>query len=256
MTTWNDTQYLEFGDERTRAAGELLSRVPLSTVERVVDLGCGPGNSTALLRARWPEANLVGVDNSAEMLRRARADWPAIEWIHADVAQWRPEKPVDLVFANAVLHWLPDHATLLAALFESVRPGGALAVQMPHNFQEPSHRLMRQIPGPWSRRIERVSALAPLSSPAFYYDLLAAQSSHIDIWETRYEHVMADGAAIVEWVRGAGLRPYLDALTDDGERAAYLRAYAEAVDAAYPRRIDGKRLFSFPRLFIVAVRRT
>jgi trans-aconitate 2-methyltransferase len=256
MTAWNDAQYLKFGDERTRAARELLARVPVSVAERVVDLGCGPGNSTVLLRERWPSAHVVGVDNSPEMLRRARADAPDIEWIEGDAADWRPSTPVDVLFANAVLHWLPDHATLVPALLESVRPGGALAIQMPHNFEEPSHKLMRELPGPWAERTKRVSALTPAGSPSFYYDLLTTRSSHVDIWETRYEHVMTDGDAIVEWVKGTGLRPYLDALTDGAERAAFLRAYKEGIEGAYPQRLDGKRLFSFPRLFIVAVRRT
>jgi trans-aconitate 2-methyltransferase len=263
VTIWNDAQYLKFSDERTRAAHELLARVPLAEANRVVDLGCGPGNSTALLWARWPGAQVVGVDNSADMLRRARADAPdttlgsprrGIDWIEADVGTWRPDAPVDVLFANAVLHWLPDHATLVPALFECVRPGGAFAVQMPHNYAEPSHRAMRNLPGPWTARIEKVSALTPAEKPAFYYDLLAPRAAHVDIWETRYEHVMTDGAAIVEWVKGTGLRPYLDALSED-ERAGYLDAYLAAIETAYPKRADGKRLFSFPRLFLVAVRR-
>jgi trans-aconitate 2-methyltransferase len=250
-TSWDNVQYLKFGDERTRPAQELLARVPLSTAQRVVDLGSGPGNSTALLQARWPEAHITGVESSADMLQRARADWPAIEWVHADLRHWEPPAPVDLLFANAVMQWLPDHATLFPALFERVRPGGVLAVQMPRNFEEPSHRLMRETPGPWSTRIDRVRALTPTSSPAFYYDLLAPRAAGLDIWQTTYEHVMPNAAAIVEWVKGTGLRPYLDALADS-DRAAYLDAYTQAIDSAYPMRADGKRLFSFPRLFIVA----
>ncbi len=255
MAKWDEAQYLKFGGERTRAALELLVRVPLSTATRVVDLGCGTGNSTALLRERWPTAHVVGVDSSDEMLRKARADAPTVEWIHADLCDYRPAAPVDVLFANAVLHWLPDHENLFRSLFERVRPGGALAVQMPRNFEEPSHRSMRELEGPWKRRMLEVGALTPAGSPAFYYDLLAPDASVVDIWETRYEHVMRDASDIVEWVKGTGLRPYLEALADEGERAAYLDAYTQAIDAAYPSRIDGKRLFSFPRLFIVAVRR-
>jgi trans-aconitate 2-methyltransferase len=187
------------------------------------------------------------------MLERARKDGPAIDWVLADLRQWRPEEPVDLLFANAVLHWVPDHRALIPALIEQVRPGGVLAVQMPRNFEEPSHRLMRELPGPWAKRIEDVRALTPTASASFYYDLLAPRARTIDIWQTTYEHVMPDAAAIVEWVKGTGLRPYLDALTDD-ERGTYLTEYTAAIDAAYPPRIDQKRLFSFPRLFIVAVR--
>jgi trans-aconitate 2-methyltransferase len=253
MATWDQAQYLKFADERTRPAHELLARVPLTTPERVVDLGCGPGNSTALLRARWPGAQLLGVDNSPNMLQRARQDYPDIEWLEADVAGFAPRAPVDVLFANAVLHWLPDHAALFAKLFAMLRPGGVLAVQMPHNFSEPSHRLMRELPGPWAPRTANVRALTPVDSAAFYYDVLAATAATVDIWHTRYEHVMADAAAIVEWVKGTGLRPYLEALLEQ-ERAAYLEAYTAGIAAAYPQRSDGRRLFSFPRLFIVAQR--
>jgi trans-aconitate 2-methyltransferase len=253
MPTWDDAQYLKFVDARTRPARELLAQVPLSAAERVVDLGCGPGNSTALLQARWPGARITGVDNSAEMLRSARAALSGVEWAEEDVSSYRAEGPVDVLFANAVLHWLPDHASLFPALLAQLRPGGALAIQMPYTFDEPSHRLMRQLSGPWAARLEGVRDSAPVASPSVYYDLLAPQASSVDLWQTRYEHVMPDASAIVEWVKGTGLRPYLEAL-DENERAAYLEAYERAIAAAYPARSDGRRLFSFPRLFMVAIR--
>jgi trans-aconitate 2-methyltransferase len=253
MSDWDDAQYLKFADERTRPAHELLARIPLAAPESVVDLGCGPGNSTALLRTRWPAAHLSGVDSSAEMLRRARRDAPLVEWIEADVASWQPTAPVDVLFANAVLQWLPEHATLLPTLFGRVRPGGVLAVQMPRNFEEPSHRLMRELPGPFARRTQHVSSRSNVYSPGFYYDLLIAQASRVDIWQTTYEHVMLDAAAIVEWVKGTGLRPFLEVLPEE-ERSLYLERYTQAIDHAYPPRSDGKRLFTFPRLFLVATR--
>ena len=253
MALWNDAQYLKFGDERTRAARELLMRVPLERVERAVDLGCGPGNSTALLRERWPNARLSGVDNSPEMLERARRDFPAIEWILGDAGAYRASEPVDLLFANAVFHWLPDHATLFPSLIGQVKKGGVLAVQMPQSFEEPSHRLMREVRARLLPGRSAVNAATPVAGPAFYYDLLAPRATAVDIWRTTYEHVMPDAAAIVEWVKGTGLRPYLDGLTES-ERTTYLAAYCAEIDVAYPARVDGKRLFSFPRLFIVAVR--
>ena len=253
MTLWSDAQYLKFGDERTRAARELLIRVPLARAARVVDLGCGPGNSTALLRERWPDARLSGVDNSPEMLERAGRDFPAIEWILGDAGSYTPPGPVDLLFANAVFHWLPDHATLFPSLIEKVRPGGVLAVQMPLSSQEPSHRLMREVRARVMPGRPEVKGATPVASAAFYYDLLAPRAATVDIWRTTYEHVMPDAAAIVEWVKGTGLRPYLDDLTDS-ERPAYLAEYRAGIDLAYPPQVDGKRLFSFPRLFIVAVR--
>lgn len=253
MSQWDDRQYLKFADERTRAAVDLLARVPLQRIESAVDLGCGPGNSTALLAQRFPEARLVGVDSSSEMLARARSDYPGFDWVENDVRRYRPERPVDLLFANAVMQWLPDHATLFPALLQMVRPGGVLAVQMPKNFDEPSHRLMREIPGPFARRLQQVRALTPVQSAAYYYDLLAPYATSVDIWQTTYEHVMTDVGSIVEWVRGTGLRPYLETLTS-AEQTIYLEAYAAALDDAYPPRSDKKRLFTFPRLFVVAVR--
>jgi trans-aconitate 2-methyltransferase len=253
MADWDDALYLKFADERTRPARELLARAPLSAPEYVVDLGCGPGNSTALLRERWPAARLSGVDSSVEMLRRAREDAPGVDWVQADVASWQPTAPVDVLFANAVLHWLPEHATLFPSLFRHVRPGGIFAVQMPHNFAEPSHRLMRELPGPFARRTQHVRPHASVYSPAFYYDLLIPEASRVDIWQTTYEHVMLDAPAIVEWVKGTGLRPFLDVLPED-ERSLYLERYTQAIEHAYPPRSDGKRLFSFPRLFILATR--
>lgn len=253
MPTWDEAQYLKFADERTRPARELLARVPLAAPRQVVDLGCGPGNSTALLRERWPEARLTGVDSSPEMLRRARADLPDVEWIEADLAQWRPAQSPDLLFANAVLQWLPNHAVLLPRLFAQLAPGGVLAVQMPDNFDEPSHAWMRKLPGAWSSLLGSVRQGPRVLAAADYYDLLAPQARSVDIWHTRYEHVMADAAAIVEWVKGTGLRPYLEALPAE-MRGDYERAYLAAIDEAYPPRADGRRLFSFPRLFLVAQR--
>jgi trans-aconitate 2-methyltransferase len=253
MATWDHAQYLKFGDERTRAARELLARVPIERPSRVVDLGCGPGNSTALLRERWPAAHVIGVDSSTEMLERARNDDPSIEWVEADAASFEPSAPPELLFANAVFQWLPDHAGLFPKLLARVAVDGALAVQMPHNFEEPSHRLMRETrvrlrPGEPEPR-----ALTPVAGASFYYDLLAPVARRVDIWRTTYEHVMADAAAIVEWVKGTGLRPYIDDL-DAPTRQQFLDEYTQAIAGAYPARRDGKRLFSFPRLFIVALR--
>ena len=253
MTGWDNRQYLKFADERTRAASELLARVPLASADHVVDLGCGPGNSTAVLRARFPAAHLTGVDSSADMLERARKDYPELSWRLADAAAFSPEQPLDLLFANALLQWLPEHASLVPTLFSRVAPGGVLALQMPRNFEEPSHRLMRSTPGPWADRLAGVRSLTPVASPAFYYDLLAPTARSVDIWQTTYEHVMQSPEAIVDWVKGTGLRPYLEALSAS-ERDTYLAAYTRGIDAAYPPRSDGKRLFSFPRLFIVAQR--
>jgi trans-aconitate 2-methyltransferase len=253
MAAWDDAQYLKFGDERTRAARDLLARVPLAQAQRVVDLGCGPGNSTALLRERWPAARVTGVDNSPEMLARAGKDYPDIDWVCADAASYRPDTPPDLLFANAVFHWVPDHAWLFPSLIERLPAGGVLAVQMPHSFDEPSHRLMRETRAAVAPGRPATGAAVPVGDAGFYYDLLAPRARAVDVWRTTYQHVMPDAGAIVEWVKGTGLRPYIDDL-DEPTRAQFLATYLRGIEAAYPRRADGKRLFPFPRLFIIAVR--
>lgn len=251
MATWDQAQYLKFEAERTRPARELLARVFAEDVQVAVDLGCGPGNSTALLHERWPSARVVGVDNSPQMLARARNDLPHVTFIEADVAAYRPAQPVDVLFANAVLQWVPDHARLLPSLLQSLKPGGVLALQVPDNLNEPSHRSMRELPGPWFAHVQALEPRTHVRGPGFYFDLLAPHASQVDIWRTTYEQVMPNAEAIVEWVKGTGLRPYLEAVPDP---EAYLAAYTRAIDAAYPPRHGGARLFSFPRLFVVARR--
>ncbi|HEX5661236.1 MAG TPA: trans-aconitate 2-methyltransferase [Polyangiales bacterium] len=248
MPSWDQAQYLRFEAERTRPARELLARVPLATAGLAIDLGCGPGNSTALLRERWPDARVLGVDSSPDMLTRARKDLPELEFVEADVASYRPER-ADVLFANALFQWVPNHDTLLPGLLQSLKPGGVLAFQVPDNLDQPTHRLMREVEGPWSAATRTLQPRVSRGSPAFYFDLLAPHASEVDIWRTAYEHVMPSPEAIVEWVKGTGLRPYLEVVPD---REAYLEAYTAAIDEAYPAHHGGARLLTFPRLFVVA----
>jgi trans-aconitate 2-methyltransferase len=254
MADWNPALYRRFESERTRPAVELLARVPLTDVPCAVDLGCGPGNSTELLAARWPQAEVVGIDTSESMLASARERLPALTFERADIATWQAARPPALIFANAVLQWLPDHATLLPRLLECLAPGGVLAMQMPDNLDEPSHRAMRDVAmlAPWSACLQDAAATRekPLSAGA-YYDLLAPRAAEVDVWHTVYRHPMASPDAIVDWLRSTGLRVFVDPLPED-QRAAYLSAYRERIDRAYPPRADGRRLLDFPRLFIVA----
>lgn len=250
MPTWDDAQYLKFADARTRPAAELLARVPSEAPLRVVDLGCGPGNSTELLVARWPSAEIIGVDNSEPMLARAREALRKQRFVLSDLRTFRADAKVDVLFANASLHWVPQHALVLPALLDGLAPHGTLALQMPDNYQEPSHRLMREVTSKYVADLSVVQTHPPIESVLFYYDLLAPRVKHVDIWQTRYEQVVPDAAAIVEWVKGTGLRPYLEAIAPE-QRAAFEREYESEIARAYPVRADGRRLFSFPRLFIV-----
>lgn len=243
--TWNPAQYLKFAGPRTRAASDLLSRVPLEAPRVVVDLGCGPGNSTALLAARWPSARIMGVDSSAEMLASARSAMPGITWIQSDAAAWAPDAPVDLLFANAVLHWLPDHDALLPRLMGGLAPGGALAVQMPMNFGAPAYRLIRELAG-----TPAASDWRPPLAPEAYYRILAPHAASVDLWETEYQQVMSGVDDILEWAKGTVLLPYLQGL--DGEAAASLMArYRAGLANLYPPQPGGQVLFPFKRLFFV-----
>lgn len=257
MLDWNPALYRRYEDERTRPAQELLARVPLAAAARVVDLGCGPGNSTELLVQRFEGAAVLGTDNSEPMLVSARERLPQARFELSDIATWQPEAPPDLIYANAALQWVPDHEVLIPRLFAALAPGGVLAIQMPDNRQEPTHRLMRELAAqaPWAQAIGDADRLRTLllSLPQ-YYDLLAADAAHIDVWHTVYQHRMASAASIVEWVRGTGLRPFVDPLPAD-LKASYLAEYERRVGEAYPPRVDGRLLLAFPRMFIVAQRK-
>jgi trans-aconitate 2-methyltransferase len=253
--TWNPERYLAFGDHRTRPAVDLLARVALPAPARVADLGCGPGNSTALVAERWPDAEVTGVDNAAAMLARARASAVRAVWVESDIAEWTPAERFDVIFSNAALQWLPDHATLLPRLFAHLAPGGVLALQMPRNFGSPSHVLLRAVAdaGPWSAQLQPLLPREPVGPPARYYDLLAARAASLDIWESEYLQVLEGDDPVLSWTRGTALRPVQAALSAE-ELRAFEADYKERLRAAYPKRPDGRTLFPFRRLFIVACR--
>jgi trans-aconitate 2-methyltransferase len=256
MNDWNPALYARFEVERTRPAAELLARVPLDAPMHVVDLGCGPGNSTELLARRYPAARIAGIDTSQAMLATARQRLPAATFERADIADWSAVVPADLAFANASLQWLPAHERLVPRLLAALAPGGALAVQMPDNLDEPSHVLMRETAADprFTRLIGAASELRyRILSAQRYYDLLAPQAD-VDVWRTTYYHPVDDAAAIVQWLRASGLKPFLEALPPELQEL-FLAAYERRIDAAYPARADGKRLLAFPRLFIIARRR-
>jgi trans-aconitate 2-methyltransferase len=251
---WDPETYMQFAGERTRPAAELLARVALDNPGRVADLSCGPGNSTALLAARWPGADLEGVDNSRQMLAEARASGLKARWSEADVARWRPAAPCDVIFSNATLQWLPDHAVLLPHLMGHVAEGGVLAFQVPRNFNEPCHRLIREVAarGPWAKTLAGVREIGVLG-PEDYFAILEPHSRNIDIWETRYLQVLEGEDAVYRWMSGTGLRPFAEALQGQ-EREAFLAEYKSRVATAYPRRASGKTLYPFQRLFAAARR--
>src|ERR1700742_2584141 len=251
---WDPKVYLDFEDERTRPAVELVARIPLKAPESVIDLGCGPGNSTALLAKRWPNAKLEGLDSSEAMLDQARRSGVKAQWHSGDIPSWAPAKHYDVIFANAALHWLDDQDNLLRRLMAQVARGGVLAFQVPTNFNAPSHKLMRDTAaeGPWAEKLRDVRNIV-LGSAEGYYALLEPLAAGLDIWETDYLQVLTGEDAVFRWVSGTGLRPFLAAL-DGAEREAYVQDYKARLNEAYPMRASGKVLFPFRRLFVVARR--
>jgi trans-aconitate 2-methyltransferase len=256
MPAWDVNLYLKFGDERTQPAIDLVSRVHLERPARIIDVGCGPGNSTAILRQRWPGAAVAGLDSSPEMIAAARLSDPEHEWVLADAASWQGDAPYDLVFSNAALQWVADHDRLIPRLFAQVAPGGALAFQIPARAFSLTHQLLLEVADDpaWSPRMDVARQGFTLERPAFYYDLLSGMASKLDIWETEYCHVMPDHDAIVDWVRGTAARPFLDALEKDELRQRFMALFAERVARAFVPQRDGKVLFPFRRLFAVAYR--
>lgn len=254
---WNAALYLKFEDQRTRPASDLLARIPDAGQKHVVDLGCGPGNSTELLVDRFPEAAVLGIDTSPDMIATARKRLPQATFALADVAAFSADTPVDLLFANAVFQWIPDHHRLLPRLMAQLAPGGYLAIQMPDNLDEPSHAAMRAAArsGPWAARLGAADAArTALPDAGGYYDILQPHATMVEIWRTTYHHPLEGHGAIAEWLKSTGLKPYLDPL-DPSERIAYLERYLELIAPHYPIRVDGKVLLAFPRLFLVARRR-
>ncbi|SCA56456.1 Trans-aconitate 2-methyltransferase [Candidatus Terasakiella magnetica] len=248
MTLWNPSVYLEFGSERLRPALDLMAQVPLETPKRIVDLGCGPGNVTALLQQRWPKAEVLGIDSSNEMLAQAKENHPEITWQQGDIAQWESSEPVDLIFSNACLHWLGDHESLFPRLLENLCDGGVLAVQMPNNFAAPTHQVIGDVLG----HDHVLCPGFPVQEPEDYYNWLSDRTSRLEIWETRYRHILEGENPVADWTKGAALRPVLEGLNTQAEKEAFETAYRAKILEAYPKARDGKTLLAFQRFFLVA----
>jgi trans-aconitate 2-methyltransferase len=258
--TWNPGQYLKFAAPRERPALDLLARVPSDDPGRVYDLGCGSGNTTRLLRQRWPKASITGVDSSPEMLavaRKADSESSAhspLDYVQSDLATWLPDGPADLLYSNAALHWLGGHQMLFPKLMRALAPDGVLAVQMPTGQDQPRLAVLAELAARPRWRERLVPLLFPkVGPPAEYYDLLAPEARALDIWQTDYLHVLSGEDPVAEWSRGSSLGPLLAAL-DEKEGQAFYGEYAARMRAAYPKRPDGATLLPFPRIFIVAQR--
>lgn len=258
MPTWDSSQYIKFVNERTQPSIDLATRIVLDAPVNVIDLGCGPGNSTAVLARRWPQARLTGLDGSSEMIAAAREQHPQWIWQIGDITNWSQStsEVFDVIFSNAALQWVPDHARLLPELLKRVAPGGAFAMQVPGNYDAPAHQIARELSTSASWRTffrDPVHEWSVEELP-FYYDILAPHAARLDLWTTEYLHLMPNADAIVEWYKGTGLRPFLEKLPYIEAQNRFLADYLTEIKKAYPAQRDGRVLFPFRRLFVIAYR--
>jgi trans-aconitate 2-methyltransferase len=253
-TTWEPETYLTYAGIRFRAGLDLLLRIPKAEYKTIYDLGCGTGHLTRMLADTFPSADVTGVDSSREMLAEARREFPSISWVQTDLRSWRPQAAPDLIYSNAALHWVADHEQLFPSLMRMLRPGGVLAVQMPRHFESPSHLELRDLvlQPEWRIRLEPL-LLATVPSPETYWEWLSPHASDLDIWETIYLQVLDGKDPVVNFMRGTALRPFLSVLSEP-EAARFISEFAERMAKAYPARPDGKTLFPFRRIFVIAHR--
>ncbi|HVY94044.1 MAG TPA: methyltransferase domain-containing protein [Bryobacteraceae bacterium] len=257
MAAWNPAQYLRYSDLRTRPSYDLSQRVQVPDARRIVDLGCGTGNSTNVCAERWPGASILGFDSSAAMIEKARAAWPGREWKVGDIAKWayqENQEHFDVIFSSAALQWVPDHARLFPRLMEWLTAGGVLAVQMPSYDAIPNRIMREQAADPaWRRWFPEGRAEEWRSHPLErYHEILAPHASSLDLWATDYLQIMPNPESIVEWYKGTGLRPYLQAISDVVEQQRFLAEFSERLRPHYPAAKNGDVVFSFRRLFIAA----
>ncbi|MFF7730679.1 trans-aconitate 2-methyltransferase [Streptomyces sp. NPDC008001] len=253
---WDPEQYLRHSGPRSRPFADLLARVPLRDPARIVDLGCGPGNVTALLAERWPEARITGLDNSEEMLREARAHVRGVSFAHADLREWAPEETYDLIVSSATFQWVRGHEESFPAWVGALVPGGVFAFTVPGNFGAPSHVLLHELceSAAWRDRLGGLQRPGHVLTPTEYLERLAGLGLTVDAWETTYAHVLTGEDAVLDWTKGTTLRPVLTALRGDaGATSRFLADYGALLREAYPAGPHGT-VFPFRRIFVVASR--
>ncbi len=251
---WNPGLYLKYRSERTQPSIDLVSRIKFDNPGTIIDIGCGPGNSTLVLHERWPGSRVTGLDSSPEMIRKAAGEYPDMEWILSDVSEVDDKAEYDIVFSNAAIQWIPDHVSLMKKLFSITAKNGAVAIQVPMFNLMPLGKSIEDTAAGvnWRELTAGCRDLFTYNNYSFYYDELAQYSDNIDMWQTSYFHVMESGEAILEWIRSTGLKPYLDRLGDDKLKNEFELEILEKIRKDYPLQRNGKVIFPFIRLFFIA----
>ncbi len=256
MPNWNPDQYLKFARERTQASVDLASRIEVESPQSVVDIGCGPGNSTSVLRNRWPNSQFSGIDSSQEMIDKAKNDFPDVEWITGDVRSYNFASKYDVVFSNAAIQWMPDHKELVPKLFGIVKPKGALAIQVPADQDSPIRRALLSVSSreKWTKYTSGNERIINYRTAEYYYDIITKLSKRFDLWETVYYHVLGSQAALIEWYKGTAMKPFLDSLPDDTSRNEFENEVLAGCKDQYEVRKDGNVLYPFRRVFFIVYR--
>ena len=255
---WNPEQYLKFGDERTQPSIDLVSRINLGfEPDNIIDIGCGPGNSGRVLTARWPKAQFLGIDRSSKMIERASADYPHYTWRIADASAFSSTIKYDIVFSNAAIQWMPDHEKLLVKLIELISDNGVLAIQTPAFRDMPVGKVIEEVANKpnWRKKTGDCSEVFTFHDYGFYYNLLTSTMRSIEMWETYYLHILDTHESIIEWIRSAGMKPYLVRLDENGEKEEFTGEVLKEIRNRYPVQKDGKVIFPFKRLFMVGYKK-
>ena len=255
MSDWKPDLYLKFEKQRTQPSVDLAFHIDMTDPKRVIDIGCGPGNSTLVLKNRWPNAEIIGLDSSPAMIAQATTTGSGITWLCADASGNLSTffGQFDVVFSNAAIQWMPHHEKLLPNLFSLLDSGGVLAIQIPNTAHMPIHTTLQALvkSEKWCERFGSVDTHSTYQAP-YYYDVLSTLSDNIDLWETHYYHVMESHQPIVQWYSSTGLRPYLNSLDEESTKTAFLAEFENELKAVYPVQNDGNVLFPFTRIFLVA----
>lgn len=257
MADWDSSKYLKFGNERTQPAIDLVNRINIEKPQKILDIGCGPGNSSKVLAQRYPDADILGIDNSPSMIETAREQHPDIRFMHCDVSKDLHVLggDFDIVFSNACIQWIPDHNALLQSMIGLLKPGGVIAIQTPMNYQEPIHQIIQETSTSsiWSPKFQKNPRIFYNLTQSEYYELLSDIASDFYMWQTTYFHKMKSHDDIMEWYRATGLRPYLNLLSASDRLNFEKDIYKKLVNA-YPKQRNGEIIFRFPRFFFIAVK--
>lgn len=250
---WNPELYLKFNEERTQPAKDLAVRINMENPEKIMDVGCGPGNSTNVLSSRWPESEIVGIDSSASMIESAKNNYPNIEWRIEDATKMETEEKYDIIFSNATIQWIQDQKKLISDLVKKLKNNGSLAVQVPMYHKMPASHAIEKVSltKRWKEQTNEASDVFTFHSSDYYYNILSAKIKSIDMWETSYYHIMQSHQNIVEMLKSTGMRKFLEMLDTKEEKIEFEKDVLKEITKAYPVQKNGNVLFPFKRLFFI-----